>query len=151
MSYERKEKRKQEPRVDFFSINPKWKDRFCIVISILGAIVLEFIFRTEWKHGWYAIFDSLSTNVFALFLSVGLVFIIGESILSAVQFFMGHRMEHNRTEISREIAEEIKNAVASKNTPVWVDEIVEKEAFRVLEKYRPESLFRFYKRKKKRE
>lgn len=141
MSYERKEKRKQEPRVDFFSLSPKSRNLFYGVISILGAIVLEFTFRTEWKHGWYAVLDSLSTNVFALFLSVGLVFMIGESILSAVQFFIGKRMERNRTEISREIAEEIKNAVASKNTPVWVDEIVKKEAFRVLEKHRPKSLF----------
>lgn len=142
MSYERKEKRKQEPRVDFFSLNPKWKGLFYGVISFLGAIVIWFTFRTEWKHGWYAVLDSLSTNVFALFLSVGLVFMIGESILSAVQFFMGNRMERNQTEISKEIAEEIRNAVARHNTPVWVDEIVKKEAFRVLQKrHRPKFLF----------
>ncbi len=142
MSYERKEKRKQEPRVDFFSINPKWKGLFYGVISILGAIVLEFTFRTEWKHGWYAVLDSLGTNITGLFLSVGVVFIIGESILSTVQFFMGNRMERNRTELNREIAAEIRNEIARHNTPVRFDELAEKMAFRVLQKrHRPKSLF----------
>lgn len=146
MSYEKKEERKQEPRVDFFSLTPKSKNLFCGVISILGVFVIFSAVYQKWEDGWLAILDLLGTNVFALFLTVGLVFIIGESILDAYQFFMGKQRERNR-----EIAAEIRNAVARHNTPVRLDELVEKEAFRVLQRQRPKYLFRFYKRKKKQE
>ncbi len=148
MSYERKEKGKQDPRVDFFSLNPRWKDWFYIAISILGAIVLEFTIRTKWNKSWSKILESLGENITGLFLSVGLLFIIVESISTALQFRV--RVE-KQTERNREIAAEIRNAIARHDTPVRLDELVEKEAFRVLQRQRPKSLFRFYKRKKKRE
>lgn len=148
MSYERKEKGKQEPRVDFFSLSPKSKELFYIVVSIVGFFVIVGTICQKWEKGWLKLLESLGTNITGLFLSIGLLFILGESIFSAIQFRF--RVE-KQTERNREIAAEIRNAVARHNTPVRLDELVEKEAFRVLQRPRPKSLFRFYKRKKKRE
>ena len=138
MSYERKEKRKQEPRVDFFSLTPKSKNLFYGVISLFGIFVIVFTICQKWEKGWFKLLESLGTNITGLFLSIGLLFIIGESILTALQFRF--RMG-KRTELNREIAAEIRNGVARHNTPVRFDELVEKEAFRVLERRSSKSLF----------
>lgn len=137
---------KEKSRVPLFSLDPEWKDRFYVIISIFGIIVVVATICQKWDKGWLKILKSLGTNIPASVFTVGLLFVITESSIDANQ----RRLER-RTARNRRLAEKIRAEVArGVRNPQHFDELVKNQAFRLLEKHRP-PLFSKIRRRKSRE
>ena len=73
--------------------------------------------------------------------------LVGESLVDVNQRRLDKRMARNK-----KIAKEIRHSIAGKfDTPVRLDEEIEKAAFRVLEKNSPKSLFNIFKRRRRKD
>ena len=134
---------KEKSRVPLFSLDPEWRDRFYVIISIFGIIVVVATICQKWDKGWLKILKSLGTNIPASVFTVGLLFVITESSIDANQRRLERRMARNRR-----IAEKIRVEVArGVRNPQSSDGEVENQAFRLLEKHRPPFFPRIRRRK----
>lgn len=134
---------KEKSRVPLFSLDPEWRNRFCVIISIFGIIVVVATICQKWDKGWLKILKSLGTNIPASVFTVGLLFVITESSIDANQRRLERRKARNRN-----LAEKIRGEIArGVRNPQSFDDEVENQAFRLLEKHRPPFFSRIRRRK----
>lgn len=134
---------KEKSRVPLFSLDPEWKDRFYVIISIFGIIVVVATICQKWDKGWFEILGLTGSNLVAVAAILTLLFTTRESVVNLKQRCVKRRKARNRNlaeKIRGEVAREVRN-------PQHFDELVKNQAFRLLEKHRPPRFSKIRRRK----
>lgn len=134
---------KEKPRLPLFSVSQKHKGLFLGIASIGGIFIVFATILGKWNDDWSDIFKSIFINISVFVAFVALLFMAPDSFTDFKK-----RCLERRTAGNREIAEKIKWAVeGSGSNPNHFNELVENQAFRLLEKHRPPFFPRIFKRK----
>lgn len=130
-------------RVSFPSVPKKWGCWYFGFGSVLGIFaVFATIFKKEDKD-WFEIFGLAGSNLVAVAAILTLFFTTRESVFNLKQRCVKRRMDRNRR-----LAEKIKWEVeGSGSNPNHFNELVENQAFRLLEKHRPPRFSKIRRRK----
>ena len=130
-------------RVSFPSIPQKWGCWYLGFLAISGTLLVLFAIYVKRSDGWFAIIELISKSAAGLIFGLMILFAIGESVKNS----KGSRLE-KRTARHWMLAEKIKWEVeGSGSNPVPFNELLEKQAFRLLEKHRPPLFSKICRRK----
>lgn len=135
--------KEEKPRLPLFSVSQKYKGLFTGIVSIGGILIVFATILWKWDDDLSDVFKSIFiyTSVFAV--CVGLLFMAPDSFTD----FKNRRLERRKAR-NRKIAEKVRAEVERGcNNPNHFNELVENQAFRLLEKHRPPRFSRIRRRK----